>query len=117
MTVKITTKGMYKVFGVDTEFKTPQEVLSFSKQKGEVSLELDMTPPEKLKFWVEAGLVKDLFIDCGQGDKFQVTDVDIDQNTGSLQLRICKGSLGWIKMDVTHPIRLTNDGHREIQEG
>lgn len=54
----------------------------------------------------------DLFIDCGQGDKFQVIDFKVNENNNSIDLMIHRGSVRWIEMDGKHPIKLTTDGTR-----
>ena len=51
----------------------------------------------------------DLFIDCGQGDKFQVIGITENEDNGSISLHINRGSVRWIEMDGKHPIKLSTE--------
>lgn len=69
---------------------------------------MDKEVRNKLLKILENNEVDSLFVDCGQGDKFMVTGIDFNENGKSIQLKIDKRSLRWIKMDVLHPIKLSN---------
>lgn len=51
--------------------------------------------------------VKDVFVDCGQGDKFLIKGVSYSENDKSLILQIDKSVVKWIEIDGRHPIKLT----------
>ena len=50
-----------------------------------------------------------IFVDFGQGDKFMSEGFDYDDDTNTLVIKVNKASLGWVKMDVMHPITLSSD--------
>jgi hypothetical protein len=53
--------------------------------------------------------IKDLFVDCGQGDKFQIIDIDVNEKTGALYFKIHKGSVKWIEIDGKYPVKITTN--------
>ena len=117
--VEQTKKGTYIAEEVG-EYKTPEEIADAcrkyfekNRNKEDKNETLEITPKmemmEKLKFWLRTESIRDLFVDCCQGDKFQIFDVGFNKNGDSIQLKINKASLGWIKLDAIHPVKLCQE--------
>ena len=51
--------------------------------------------------------IKDVFVDCGQGDKFIIKDAFYSKNEKSLVLKIDRSSVKWIELDGKNPVKLT----------
>ncbi len=64
---------------------------------------------KKLKDILSKKDVEDLFVDFGQGDKFLIQDLNISENSRTIEFLVSKHSTRWIEMGVKHPIKLTND--------
>ena len=49
-----------------------------------------------------------IMIDCLEGDKFTVSNVNYDKKSNVLSLALHNGDRKWIEMGMKHPVMLTN---------
>ena len=48
----------------------------------------------------------DIFVDFGNGDKFIVSNPEIDHKAKKIILHGCQGQMGWVKIDALHKINI-----------
>ena len=47
----------------------------------------------------------DIYVDFGNGDKFQLTKFIIDEDSKKIIFNGCQGQMTWVKLDALHPIK------------
>ena len=47
----------------------------------------------------------DIFIDFGNGDKFYIKDLDVDEKNKKIVFKGSQGDMRWVKIDAIYPVK------------